>query len=204
MCTLNDLVGLKKAPNLDQFRLMDLAEYYRSNLCSRNFTYYCLDEKGDDCKLVISFHPGNFAHLTGIDKCIPSRYGALDIFENISAGKWDKNEIKKMDKSKKKVHFKNAKKRIRYLATIYDILLDPKVIRFNPNLVIPTTFVKSKYMITDIVDNTYVHLGIDVPRELKKTDEEILFPRTLLIESKEKFLVGQMEYKVTKVLIAEK
>lgn len=200
------LVGQKKAPTFDQFCLSDLAEYYETYLCSRKFTYLCRDDIGEPCVLTISFHKGNFAHLTGIDKCVPKRYGALDIFEMIEKGKWDKKEIKKMDSSKKNMHFKNAKKRMRYLASVYDILKDPKVIRFNPDLVVPSTYVKSKYMITETIDKTYVHLGVDVPREHYEIsdDMELLFPRTLLIEEKEKFMEGQKRYEVQKVIIKEK
>lgn len=199
-------VGQKRAPTFDQFCLSDLAAYYETYLCSRNFTYLCRDEIGDSCVLTISFHKGNFAHLTGIDKCVPRKYGALDIFENIEIGKWDKKEIKKMDASKKNMHFKNAKKRMSYLATIYDILQDPKVIRFNPDLVVPSTYVKSKYMITETINSTYVHLGVDVPREHYEISEdmELLFPRTLLIEEKEKFMQGQKRYEVEKVIIESK
>ncbi|GAA0182470.1 hypothetical protein SH2C18_48440 [Clostridium sediminicola] len=199
-----DLTKLEKVPKFDEFSLSILAEYYISSLCSNKFVYFCSDDFGNKYQLAVSFNIGNFAHLSGIDKCVSNRYGALEIFNNIKSGTWEKNQIKKMDKSKKKSNFKDAKKRMRYMTMVYSIMQNPSVIRFNPNLVVPSTNVKSKYLITEFIENTYVHLGVDIPREIKADYEEILFPRTLLIEGKEKFLEGQAEYKVNKVLIINK
>lgn len=204
MYTSDELNRLEKVPKFDEFSLSTLVEYYLSSLCSNKFMYFCSDDLGNKYQLTVSFNKRNFAHLSGIDKCVSKRYGALEIFNNIKDGTWEKNQIKKMDKSNKKSNYKDAKKRMRYMTMIYSMMKNPLVIRFNPNLVVPSTNVKSKYLITEFIENTYVHLGIDIPKEAQSQYEEGLFPRTLLIEGKEKFLEGQAEYKVNKVLIINK
>jgi len=203
----DDLIVLEDVPGFNDIDLQELVEYFEKYICANEFTYECLNEVGKPTTIVIKAIPGNFAHLSGVDKCAAPHYGALNITNHLRDGSWSKSHISGLDQSNNKTttNYKDAKVRMRYLATVYKLLQNPSVIQFNPNNVVKGTWIKSKYLMSGVIGNRWVHLGVDVPEEfVEGTIPEVTFPRTLLIEKTEKFIDNQYEYAVNEVLIKSK
>lgn len=183
MYLCDDIAKLDSVPSFDKLDLYELALYFDCHLCSKNFIFICTDKHSNEIAIDLRFKTSNFAHLGGLDgKVIPSRYDSSTIYNMIIDKSWDKEKIKNFNK----FTFKDAKKRLRYISLVHDILSNPDIIAFNSNLVSPKTNIKSKYLITKIYNNKYVHLGIDTTNE-----SDHYFPRTLLIETTDKFIKDQ-------------
>lgn len=199
-------------PNFDQIELDSLLKYFEEKICSKKFRYECYDTKNDQIVFIeLSSTIENFAHLSGIDKCVDRRTypNAKSILKGIRNGSITKKYLK--DVSLTQNHFKNgsstknntfptyknAKKRMRYLSVMDSILSSPSVFRFYPERVLKPTDIKSKYLCIEIFSDQYVHFGIDEFTPPRVNGEfEVVFPRTLLIEGNDTFFENQDEYRV--------
>lgn len=193
-----DFLNLKEIPSFNEFEIDELINYYKTYLCSYDFVYECndTDNPTDKININLTFLPENFVHLVSLDKVVNKKYPLKTIIKNLETNIWTKKDLKNFNPKT----FRIAKKRMKLLTMVYQILKNPEVISFNPDLVVPDTQILSKFLITDIYSNQYIHLGIDGPND---TDNKY-FPRTLLGENTDKFINNQKFYKVLKADIIKK
>lgn len=195
----SDFEDLKDAPNFDELELPIWASALHRLLVMNTFKYNCIDEKGEDVVLVLSFSKPQIPHLCGFQNFIPARYSGNEIMEKIENGEWGKTDLKAFDHSKSHGNWKDAKKKMRYLSTVYSLLSTASVIHFIASDMVEPTNIQSSFLLTEIVGSSYVHLGIDGPES-----DEKYFPRTLLIENSDKFIKNQTFYMVKEIGIYDK
>ena len=206
----HDLFKLIKAPTFDQIDIKELLLYFEHYVCSKKFRYKCIDQHGNNVHIELISTLENFAHLAGIDKCVDKK--TYPTSNSIIKGIRDENITKKYlknvsitkSKSPNAPCFKDAKKRMRYLSIMNQVLTSPSVFRFFPSKTLRPTNIKSKYLCIEISDGQYIHFGLDEFNPPRKQNEiEFVFPRTLLIENDDTFFGSQEEYRVIQSEIIE-
>lgn len=206
----HDLFQLTQAPTFDQIDIKELLLYFENYVCSKKFRYKCLDHQKNIIHIELVSTLENFAHLAGIDKCVDQNTypSSNSIIQGIRDGFITKEYLKNVSQTKGKLKsapdFKNAKKRMRYLAIMNQILSSPAVFRFFPSKMLRPTDIKSKYLCIEISNDQFIHFGLDEFTPPRKNGViELVFPRTLLIENSDTFFGNQEEYRVVQSEIVD-
>lgn len=192
-----DYASNTSIPTADQVTLKLVSEYYDVYLEPHIFTYTCEDEDS----ISLKFEHENFPHLVGLHYAANEKYGKNSVkardfrgykgYENVKNGIVDKQTISSL--LKKKTHYKNMNKKLRYFWTLHTVLEDPEAVFYNKssNQKRKNNALDCDVLLYKFLHNQYIHVGLD-----KKGDKYVA--KTFLIEADPIFIDGQTAIKITK------
>lgn len=200
LLSLEELYISENNPSINKITLELLRQYYDKYL--RPNTYKFLISNDNELnEIVLKFSERNFCHLLGIESTVKGNvpYRTLSEYKGINGWNNIKDELLTFASLKgiNKKKFNSNKSKMVFFYLIPRLLENAKVIDFNKELVDGDTRIECDLLFYDELQNSYVHLGIELDFELG-----FYVPRTFLIkkvtESNKgtKFICDQTEVKV--------
>lgn len=156
MLNAEDLCSIKKTPTHKNLTLKTLQEFYYKYLCNCCFVYKVDDPTVDEIQL--RFTEGNFCHLLGIHGIMANTRDS-HLYKGKSGYRLVEDGTVTLDYLKKhgKANYGEYKKRIFTFPFAYQIIHNPTVIEYVPNI---GSRISANHLMYDYFDSKYLHLAI--------------------------------------------
>lgn len=177
--------------------LSDIQKYYEFELVPFEFNY----ELEDGTNINLRFKKEDFCHLVGIHYFAPEDKLKHEYRSHLGYSKIENNEITINTLSSNKGAWGKHKERILNFIHVKEVLVDPKILLFNANVVSGGCNIKCTFVLSKPKNNVVLNLAIDV-----KTNGKYYYPVTFLVtlgSTKDKFIRGQKQCKILKTEIVE-
>lgn len=200
MLTVSELQSLTEMPIMSDISLKLLLEFYESSLCNNIFNYQLEDSNGNEFPVKLSFYNPEFCHLLGLHY-IEGNGSTIVKGQRGCESIKDESVTFKTLKIVNAESFAKIKDRIRYFPFIYQLLHNPSIVQFNPNVVSGGSLLTCDLIFHQPnCMSKRIHLGI----ENKGTD--IYFPKTYMVEKNNgtKYIDNQNPLTIKNFLVQSK